>query len=266
LGHTVGASTVWEILTAAGIGPAPRRSGPTWREFLTAQADGVIACDFLHIDLVDLRRVYALVFLEHGTRRLHVAGVTAHPTAEWTVQQARNLAVELGVRFDSLRFLVRDRDGKYTESFDAVFAADGIETLKTAPRAPRMNAHCERVIGTLRREVLDHVLVWNETHARRVLDVYARHYNQHRPHQARGQLPPLVAEHPVPLGDPATDRLLRTRVLGTPQGLLVLVGEVTGPRPSAAKKRCRQRERTSAARPRRRAHRAATPCGGRLLN
>jgi putative transposase len=154
------------------------------------------------------------VFLVHGTRRLHVAGVTAHPTAAWTVQQARNLASELGAHVDSLRFLIRDRDAKYTGSFDAVFAADGIETLKTAPRAPRMNAHCERIIGTLRREALDQLLIWNETHARRVLDTYAQHYNQHRPHQARGQLPPLADEHPAPLPNPTSHRLLRTRVLG----------------------------------------------------
>ncbi|MFF9667061.1 integrase, partial [Streptomyces althioticus] len=158
------------ILTAAGVDPAPRRGGPTWREFLTAQAEGVIACDFTHIDLVDLRRVYALVFLEHGTRRLHVTGVTAHPTGPWAVQQARNLAVELGVRFDSLRFLIRDRDAKYTSSFDAVFEAEEAEVIKTPPRAPRANAHCERVIGTLRREALDHLLIWNEIHARQVLD------------------------------------------------------------------------------------------------
>ncbi|CAG6395218.1 hypothetical protein SCOCK_300027 [Actinacidiphila cocklensis] len=118
LGHPVGSTTVWEILTAAGIDPAPRRSGPTWREFLTAQAEGIVACDFLHIDLVDLRRVYALVFLEHGTRRLHIAGVTAHPTGAWTTQQARNPAVESGVRVESLRFLLRDRDAKYTKPFD----------------------------------------------------------------------------------------------------------------------------------------------------
>ncbi|MGW0633726.1 integrase core domain-containing protein [Streptomyces sp. NPDC002758] len=214
LGHQVGASTVWEILTAAGAGPAPRRGGPTWREFLTAQADGIIACDFLHIDLVDLRRVYALVFLEHGTRRLHIAGVTAHPTAQWTVQQARNLAVDLGVRLESLRFIVRDRDGKYTDSFDAVFESETIEVLRTAPRSPRMNAHCERVIGTLRREALDHVLIWNETHARRVLDEYVRHYNGHRPHQARGQLPPLAERQPAPVTDLNTTRLLRSPVLG----------------------------------------------------
>ncbi|MGW9031116.1 integrase core domain-containing protein [Streptomyces sp. NPDC055722] len=214
LGHQVGASTVWQILTAAGVGPAPRRSGPTWLEFLTAQAVGIIACDFLHIDLVDLRRVYALVFLEHGTRRLHIAGVTAHPTAQWTVQQARNLAADLGVRFESLRFVLRDRDSKYTESFDAVFASEGIETLKSAPRSPRMNAHCERVIGTLRRELLDHLLLLNEAHARGVLDVYAVHYNGHRAHQARGQLPPLAQEHPASSTDLTAHRLLRTRVLG----------------------------------------------------
>lgn len=193
--------------------PAPRRGGPTWREFLTAQADGVIACDFLHIDLVDLRRLYALVLLEHGTRRLHIAGVTARPTAQWTVQQARNLAVDLRLRLESLRFLVRDRDRKYTESFDAVFASEGIESLKTAPRAPRMNAHCERVIGTLRREALDHLLLLNEAHARRVLDVYALHCNGHRP-QAWGQLPPLAQEHRAPSTDLTAHRPLRTRVLG----------------------------------------------------
>ncbi|GAA2472588.1 hypothetical protein GCM10010388_76600 [Streptomyces mauvecolor] len=214
LGHPMGTTTVWEILTAAVIDPAPRRGGPTWREFLTAQAEGVIACDFVHIDLADLRRVYALVFLEHGTRRLHIAGVTAHPTGPWAVQQARNLAAELGVRLDSLRFLLRDRDAKYTASFDAVFEAEDTEVIKTPPRAPRANAHCERVIATLRREVLDHLLIWNETHTRQVLDAYARHYNRHRPHQSRKQLPPLAQEHPVPVTNPTAHRLLHTRVLG----------------------------------------------------
>jgi transposase InsO family protein len=214
LGHTIGSTTVWDILTAAGIDPTPRRSGPTWRQFLTAQADSIIACDFLHIDLVDLRRVYALVFLEHSTRRLHVAGVTAHPTGAWTVQQARNLAAQLGERADTLRFLIRDRDSKYTDSFDAVFAADDIKVVKTAPRAPRMNAHCERVIGTLRREVLDHLLIWNENHARKILDTYAQHYNHHRPHQARGQLPPLAPAHPTPIPVPTGQRPRRTAILG----------------------------------------------------
>ena len=191
LGHPLGATTVWEILTAAGVDPAPRRGGPTWRGLLAAQAEGVIACDFVHIDLVDLRRVYALVFLEHGTRRLRIAGVTARPTGAWVAQQARNLAVELGVRLGSLRFLIRDRDAKYTESFDAVFAAEDV-----------------------RREVLDHVLIWNEAHARQVLEIYARHYNGHRRHQARGQLPPLAQRHPEPVADRLAGHVLRTRVLG----------------------------------------------------
>ncbi|MBP2067547.1 hypothetical protein J2Z30_008613 [Streptomyces iranensis] len=155
LGHGIGASTVWKILTAAGVDPAPRRMGTTWREFLMAQASSIIACDFLHIGPADLRRVYALVFLQHGTRRLHVAGVTAHPTAQWTAQQARNLALAEGMRLESLRFLIRDQDSKYTKSSDAVFEAEGIETLRTAPRSPRMNAHCERMIGTLRCELLN---------------------------------------------------------------------------------------------------------------
>jgi len=164
---------------------------------------------------VDLRRVYALVFLEHGTRRLHIAGVTAHPTAQWTAQQARNLAFDEGMPLEPLRFLIRDRDSKHTESFDAVFEDEGIETVKTAPQSPRMNAHCERAIGTLRREVLDHLLLWSERHALRVLSTYAGHYNGHRPHQAREQLPPLADHHTAPLTDLKTPRrLFQTRVLG----------------------------------------------------
>ncbi|MFD8383054.1 integrase core domain-containing protein [Streptomyces sp. NPDC059679] len=214
LGHPIAASTVWQILHTAGIDPAPRRTGPTWREFLSTQATGLIACDFLHIDTISLQRLYALVFLEHRTRRLHIAGVTAHPTAAWATQQARNLATDLGIRMDSLRFLIRDRDSKYTEAFDAVFQAEDIEIIKTPVRAPKANAHCERVIGTLRREVLDHILILGEGHARQVLAVHQRHYNAHRPHRARCQLPPQAHGQPPPILESASRRVLRTRILG----------------------------------------------------
>jgi transposase len=159
LGLAVAPSTVWEILHAAGIDPAPRRSGPTWRQFLHAQAAGILAVDFLHVDTVLLRRLYVLVFIEHGTRRMHLGGVTSHPTGEWTVQQARNLALTLGERFDSIRFLVHDRGSNFTASFDAVFEATGTRILRNAVQAPRMNAICERLAGTLRRELLDRVLI-----------------------------------------------------------------------------------------------------------
>ncbi|MEU8727413.1 MULTISPECIES: integrase core domain-containing protein [Streptomyces] len=212
LGYRVAASTVWEILRAAGIDPAPRRSGPTWSEFLTAQAEGIIAADFFHIDTALGRRLYALVFLEHGTWRLHITGVTARPTRDWVAQQARNLTADLGIRIESLHFLLRDRDGKYSEAFDAVFAAEEMDILKSAPQAPRMNAHCERIIGSIRREALDHVLIMNEAHARHVLAAYERHYNEHRPHQARNQLPPDVHEQPA--HGLSTGKVLRTRILG----------------------------------------------------
>ncbi|MFI6359291.1 integrase core domain-containing protein [Streptomyces sp. NPDC050743] len=214
LGYPIASSTVWQILHAAGIGPAPRRSGPSWREFLTIQAEGIIAADFFHVDTVTGRRLYALVFLEHGTRRLHLTGVTAHPTAQWATQQARNLAADLGARVESLRFALRDRDSKYTSSFDAVFEAEEREVLLSAPQAPRMNAHCERVIGTIRREALDHVLIMNEAHARQVLAEYQHHYNRHRPHRARDQRPPEAQDQPASGHDPHTQRLLRTHVLG----------------------------------------------------
>ncbi len=149
LGATIAPSTVYEILRAAGIDPAPRRSGPTWRQFLHAQAAGILAVDFLHVDTVLLTRLYVLVFTGHGTRRMHLGGVTPHPTGQWTVQQARNLALD--ERFEDFRFLIRDRGSNFTASFDAVFQATGTTILRTAVQAPRMNAICERLVGTLRR-------------------------------------------------------------------------------------------------------------------
>ena len=190
LGVTVAPSTVWEILRAAGIDPAPRRAGPTWRQFLHAQSAGLLAVDFLHVDTVLLRRLYVLVFIEHGTRRMHLGGVTANPTGDWTVQQARNLALTLGERFESIRFLIRDRGSNFTTSFDAVFQAVGTRILHTAVQAPRMNAICERLVGTLRRELLDRVLILGEGHLRAVLAEYQVHYNTARPHQGIAQRVP----------------------------------------------------------------------------
>ncbi|MYS80170.1 integrase core domain-containing protein [Embleya scabrispora] len=215
LGYPIAASTVWEILNAAGIEPAPRRSGPTRRRFLHAQAIEVIACDFLHVDCVmTLKRIYILVFIEHGTRRLHIAGASAHPTAEWVTQQAGNLSVDLDSRMEETRFLIRDRDTKFTRSFDAVFEAEDVEILKSPPRAPRANAVCERIIGTLRRELFDHVLVYKETHALALLRDYTEHYNEHRPHQSRQQLPPGRSTQPATATTAASHRIRRRSVLG----------------------------------------------------
>jgi len=145
LGIAVAPSTVWKILHAAGIDPAPRRAGPTWRQFLHAQAGGILAVDSLHVDTVLLKRLYILVFIEHGTRRMHLGGVTANPTGEWTVQQARNPGMSPGERFEDIRFLIRDRGSNFTRSFDAAFQATGARILRTAVQAPRMNAICERL-------------------------------------------------------------------------------------------------------------------------
>jgi putative transposase len=143
-----------------------------------------------------------------------MTGVTAHPTAQWAAQQARDVAADLGDRAGAVRFLLRNRDAKYTESFDAVFEAEGAEVLLSAPRVPRMNAHYERVIGTIRREALDHVLILNEAHASRVLAEFELHYNSHRPRRARHQLPPQATERTATDHALGNRRLLRTRVLG----------------------------------------------------
>jgi putative transposase len=170
LGHRIAASTVWQILHDAGIDPAPRRTGPTWKQFLTAQALGILAADFVHVDTVLLRRIYALIVIGHGTRRAHLAGVTANPDGAWTTQAARNFLMDLGQLTASVKFLIRDRAGQFTDSFDAVFTAEGIRILASPPQAPRANAVCERMIGTLRRELFDRLLIVDERHLRLVPD------------------------------------------------------------------------------------------------
>lgn len=185
MGHQIAASTVWQVLHAAGVHPAPRRAGRTWHEFLTAQAQASSLRTSSISTPCSANGSTRLAFFERGTRHPHITGVTAHPTQAWTTQQARNLAANLGTRMESLRFLLHDRDGKYGQAFTTVFQSDDLRVINSAPQAPRMNAHCERVIGSIRREVLDHVLITGEAHARQVLKAYDGHYNRHRPHQAR---------------------------------------------------------------------------------
>ena len=161
LGHPIAASPVWQILHDAGIDPAPRRAGPTWKQFLTTQARGILAVDFVHVDTVLLRRLHALIIIEHGTRRVHLAGITSNPNGAWTTQAARNFLMDLGQLTASVKFLIRDRAGQFTSSFDAVFTAESIRILASPPQAPRANAICERMIGTLRRELFDRLLIVN---------------------------------------------------------------------------------------------------------
>jgi putative transposase len=191
LGYRIGASTVWSILKQAGIDPAPRRDGPSWRQFLQAQARGILATDLFCVDTLLLQRLYVLFVVEHATRRAYVLGVTAHPTGAWVAQQARNFLMDLGDRAAEFRILIRDRDSKFTDVFDAVFASEGIRILRTPVRAPRANAIAERWIGTARRELLDRILIVNRRHLTAVLTQYVAHFNHHRPHRALNQAAPL---------------------------------------------------------------------------
>jgi transposase len=183
LGVRISATTVRALLRREGLGPAPRRSGPSWSEFLRAQACGVLACDFFTVETMFLKTMYILFFIELGTRRVHLAGVGRNPDSVWVSQQARNVSYALGDSDRSFRFLIRDRDSKYTTSFDEVFRSDGTDVICTPIRAPKANAFAERWVRTVRAECLDWMLILGRGHLERVLNVYVKHYNRERPHR-----------------------------------------------------------------------------------
>jgi putative transposase len=195
LGITVAPSAVWRVLKSTGVNPAPRRDGPGWAEFLRSQAQGILAPDFFPADLLNGAKVYVLAVIEHGTRRIRVLGATETPVQSWVVQQARNLLMDLDDAGASVKFVLHDRDASFTAAFDAVFQAAGARVVRTAIQAPRMNAICERLVGTLRRELLDRMPILGEGHLRAVLAEYQVHYNGHRPHQSIAQRVPDGTPH-----------------------------------------------------------------------
>jgi putative transposase len=182
-GTRVSPSTVRRLLLAAGLTPAPRRSGPSWRDFLRQQAASMLACDFFTVETISLRRFYVLFFIELESRRVHLAGCTTNPSGAWVTQQARNLLMRLDDEGLRARFLIRDRDSKFTHAFGEIFESEGIRVIRAPVRAPRARAHAERWVGTLRRECLDRLLILGRRHLESVVRVYTTHYNAHRPHR-----------------------------------------------------------------------------------
>jgi putative transposase len=213
LGHRVSASTIRRVLKALKIPPAPkRRTDTTWRQFLHAQAAAMLATDFFHVDCaVTLQRLYCLFVMEIGSRCVHILGVTARPDGPWTTQQIRNLLMNLGERAADFRFLIRDRAGQFTASFDALLASAGIKAVKIPPRSPRANAYAERFVLTARTEVTDRILIFGQRHLRTILAAYEAHYNGRRPHRSR-QLHLPRPDHPV--ADLSQERIKRRPLLG----------------------------------------------------
>jgi transposase InsO family protein len=207
LGHALGRSTIRDMLKRGHVPPAPLRGrrASTWRQFLAQHRDAVLACDFFTVETVLLKTLYALFFIELGTRRVHFAGCTAHPTAAWVAQQARNFAWTLQDEDGTFRYLIHDRDAKFPAAFDRVFTDAGLEVIRTPYRAPNANAYAERWIRSARAECFDHLLVAGEAHLRRVLSEYVAYYNQARPHQGLGQRCP-VALTPPPRDGPVLRR------------------------------------------------------------
>ncbi|MCP3856085.1 MAG: transposase [Actinomycetia bacterium] len=205
LGHRVGASTVWRILKRHGVDPAPHRSIVTWTQFMRSQA---AACEFAAVDTALLRRYYLLFFIDVSTREVFFAGITAHPTGAWTTQAARNLFLRHHDRLADAGALVRDRGSQFIDTFDEIFRTDGLKILKTPARTPVANAFAERWIGTLRRELLDRTIIWNQGQLERLVVDYIDHYNAHRPHRSLDQRPPFGTE--PRLADPSHLRVVKS--------------------------------------------------------
>jgi transposase InsO family protein len=200
LGVKVAASTVWEILREAGIGPAPDRAGATWTQFLRSQAEALLAADVIETVTLAGTRMYVLAVIEHATRRIRVLGATAHPTAAWVTQVARNMVMDLEDAGCRVKYLIRDRDGTYPAMFDEVLTDAGVEVVRSGIRAPRMNSIMERWVRTCRRELLDRTLIWNQAHLLHALREFEIFYNGHRPHQGIANARPLA-----PLPEPITE-------------------------------------------------------------
>ena len=210
LGHRIGATTIRTIVRRAGISPAPRRDGPTWSEFLLAQAEGIVACDFFAVETVFLQTLYVLFFIHIATRRIHIVGVTRNPDSAWVTHQARNLSMDGDL--ENVSFLIRDRDSKFTTSFDEVFTTEGARVVKTPVRSPKANAFAERFVGTFRREVADHVLTLGRRHLLSLASTFEDHYNSHQPHQGIDlQAPEAIGQDPMPI---PIGGIRRRRVLG----------------------------------------------------
>ncbi|MCA1708436.1 MAG: integrase core domain-containing protein, partial [Actinobacteria bacterium] len=213
LGHRVGASTIRRVLQRWRIPPAPvRGTDTTWRQFLRTQASTMLACDFFHVDCaVTLQRIYVFFVLEVPSRSVHLLDTTTNPDGRWTTQQVRNLVMDLDDRVTQFRFLVRDRAGQFTASFDAVLADVGIQVVRIPPRCPQANCFAERFVRTLRAELTDRLLIFSQRHPRVVLTEYVRHYNGRRPHRARNLRPPRPAN---PVMNLSHERIARRPVLG----------------------------------------------------
>ncbi|WP_329568106.1 integrase core domain-containing protein [Streptomyces sp. NBC_01361] len=201
LGVKVAASTVWEILKDAGIAPAPEQSSTTWADLLRPQADALLACDLFETVTLTGARLYVLAVIEHATRRIRILGATAHPTASWVAQAARNLVMDLEDAGGQARYMIRDRDGKFPQLFDEVLKDAGIEVVLSGVRIPRMNSIMERWVQTCRRELLDRTLIWDRCHLLHALREFETFYNEHRPHQGLANARPLHSL-PAPIEDP----------------------------------------------------------------
>jgi transposase InsO family protein len=215
LGMHVSATAIRTTLRRHRLDPTPRPTTTTWRAFVRQQAAGIVACDFFTVDTVWLRRLYILFFIELGTRRVHLAGVTANPNAAWVTQQARNLLLRLEDQVRRrVRFLIRDRDTKFCRGFDDVFRSEGANVLVTPVQAPNANAYAERWVRTVRTECLDCLLIVGRGHLEQVLRIYVRHYNEHRPHRALGLEPPNPSAGPTLMSEAGQGRVRRRDLLG----------------------------------------------------